>query len=93
LAVLSIRWTETATACALLLTPEQRREMIRIIAKIQINPWIDPPVKINVPALGAMYILYSGPRDHWVLYHVDSPIVTLVGMGVGDPYVPLPRSD
>ncbi len=89
----SVRYTETADVCFAVLTPEQRRDVIHIVARLQINPWIDPPVKVALPALGAMYILYIDHRDRWALYHHDNALITDVGVGIGDPYVDVPTSE
>ena len=89
----SVRFTDTANTCFSLLIPEQRRDIIRIVARLQINPWIDPPVNVSMPALGAMYILYLDYRERWVLYHHDNSVITVVGVGVGDPYTSLDRQD
>jgi hypothetical protein len=65
--VFTVRYTETADACFAPLTPEQRRSIIRIVARIQDDPSLD---YLAAWWLGAMYPIYLDPRDtagHWVI--------------------------
>lgn len=80
---------DTTPACFAALTPEQRREIIRIVAKIQIDPVPDNRVKIVMQELGTMYTTYFDPRGYWVTYHIVNNVVRVVGFGDNFPYVPL----
>jgi hypothetical protein len=61
--VYSVRYTETADACFQPLTPEQRRQIIRIVANLQQAPERDGYRKVAADWLGAMYTIYLDPRD------------------------------
>ena len=90
----SVEWTETADTCAGLLTPEQRRAVICIVAHAQIDPTPDNLAKFTLYELGTMYTIHRDHLGHWAVYHIDHRgVLVVVAVGVGGPYVPLPRSD
>lgn len=86
-----VRYVEpSASRCFAALTPPGRREIIRIVAKIQLDPVPDNRVKIVQWELGTMYTTYFDPRGYWVTYHIVDNEIWIVAFGDNFPYVPLP---
>ena len=83
---------DTTPQCFAVLTPEQRREIIRIVAKILIDPVPDNRVKIVQWEMGTMYTTYFAPGGYWVTYHVVGNVVRIVAFGNDFPYVPINAS-
>lgn len=84
---------DTTPACFSALTPEQRREILRIVAKIQLDPAPDGRVKILMLELGTMYTTYFDYRGYWVTYHIVANVIRVVGFGDNYPYVPMNSED
>ncbi len=88
-----VRYVESTTpACFAALTPEQRREIIRIVAKIQLDPAPDNRIKIVQWELGTMYTTYFDPRGYWVTYHIVENEIRIMAFGDDFPYVPFEPS-
>lgn len=84
---------ETTPACFAALTPEERREIIRIVARIQLDPVPDNRIKIVQFELGTMYTTYFDNRGHWVTYHIVNNTIRIIGFGNNFPYVPMSGGD
>jgi type IV secretory pathway VirB9-like protein len=88
--VYRVRYVEdTASACFAALSPDGRREIVRIVARIQLDPVPDNRVKIVQYELGTMYTTYFDPRGYWVTYHIVDNEIRIVAFGDDFPYVPI----
>lgn len=84
-----VRHTETSDGCFAVLKPVERRQIIRLVAKVQLAPWVDNISKFTLYELGSMVTICHDNQGAWVVYHLDGDVVVLWGVGVGGPSVPL----
>jgi len=83
----SVKHTDTSTRCFEALGPEQRQQVIRLIAKLQLAPWVDNISKFTLYELGSMVTICHDERDGWAVYHMDGDTIVIWGLGIGGPYV------
>jgi hypothetical protein len=74
-----------AEANLALLNPEQRRAILRIIARIEHDP--TPDYQVKAPYSGGRgELLYLYHRGHWAVYIIIGNQVLVKRVGVGSPY-------
>jgi hypothetical protein len=74
-----------AEANLALLNPEQRRAILRIIARIERDP--TPDYQVKAPYSGGRgELLYLDHRGHWAVYIIVGNQVLVKRVGVGSPY-------
>ena len=78
-------FSRLAEANLVLLSPEQRRAILRIIARIERDPTPDYQAKSPYSG-GRGEPLYTDHRGHWAVYIIVGNQVLVKRVGVGSPY-------
>ena len=69
------------------LTPEQRRAIWRLAARVQRDPAIDNRTKLALYSQGVTNAIAQDSHGHWVMYYVMDDVINVTAVGVGNPHI------